>query len=84
MTATAPASATPGMTAGPGKHVVLVTYGEPPTPAFVEQLVYSWRILIGLTRTVAPIPRPLVPMIALARARGRSRAWKASGYASPL
>ncbi len=84
MTASAPASATPGMTAGPGKHVVLVTYGEPPTPAFVEQLVYSWRILIGLTRTVAPIPRPLVPMIALARARGRSRAWKASGYASPL
>ena len=63
---------------------MLVTYGEPPTPAFLGQLVYSWRILLGLTRTVAPIPRPLVPMIALARARGRRTAWKASGYASPL
>lgn len=73
-----------GGTTGAHKHVVLVTYGEPPTPAFVEQLVYSWRILLGLTRTVAPIPRPLVPMIALARARGRRKAWKASGYASPL
>ena len=66
------------------KHAVLVTYGEAPTPAFLGQLVYSWRLLLGLTRTVAPIPRPLVPMIALARARGRRTAWKASGYASPL
>lgn len=66
------------------RHVVLVTYGEPPTPAFSEQLVYSWRILLGLTRTVAPIPRPLLPLIALSRARGRSRSWREYGYASPL
>lgn len=66
------------------RHVVLVTYGEPPTPAFGEQLVYSWRILLGLTRTVAPIPRPLLPMIALARARGRNKSWVENRYASPL
>jgi len=66
------------------RHVVLVTYGEPPTPAFGEQLLYSWRILVGLTRTVAPIPRPLLPVIALARARGRRKSWTENRYASPL
>lgn len=66
------------------KHVVLVTYGEPPTPSFVDQLVYSWRILVGLTRTVAPIPRPLLPLIAVARARGRRRMWSEHRYGSPL
>lgn len=66
------------------RHVVLVTYGEPPTSAFGEQLVYSWRILLGLTRTVAPIPRPLLPLIALSRAHGRNRSWREYGYASPL
>jgi protoheme ferro-lyase len=66
------------------RHVVLVTYGEPPTAAFVEQLVYSWRILLGLTRTVAPIPAPLVPAIALARAWTRTRWWSAYRYTSPL
>lgn len=66
------------------RHVVLVTYGEPPTPAFVDQLVYSWRILIGLTRSVAPIPVPLIPLIALARARGRTRLWNSYRYGSPL
>ena len=66
------------------RHVVLVTYGEPPTPAFVDQLVYSWRILLGLTRTVAPIPLPVLPIIALSRGRGRQRLWTDEGYASPL
>ena len=61
-----------------------MTYGEPPTPAFVDQLVYSWRILLGLTRSVAPIPMPLVPVIALSRARGRTRLWNSYRYASPL
>ena len=63
------------MTAGDGRtvHVVLVTYGEPPTPAFAGHLAYSWRILLGLTRTIADIPRPLLPLIALARARTRNR-----------
>jgi ferrochelatase len=65
-------------------HVVLVTYGEPPTPAFGAHLAYSWRILLGLTRTIADIPRPLLPVIALARARARNRSWKAEGYGSPL
>jgi protoheme ferro-lyase len=66
------------------KHVVLVTYGEPITPAFVDQLVYSWRILLGLTRTVADIPAPLIPLIALARARGRNALWRRQDYSSPL
>ena len=34
------------------KHAILVTYGEPQSSSFIEQLVYSWRILLGLTRTV--------------------------------
>lgn len=66
------------------RHVVLTTYGEPPTPSFKEQLVYSWRILLGLTRTVAPIPKLLIPLIALARAHGRRRMWRDHGYGSPL
>lgn len=72
------------MSQTPTKHVVLVTYGEPPTPAFGEQLIYSWRILVGLTRTVAPIPRVLLPVIALARARGRGQVWRSHDYSSPL
>jgi protoheme ferro-lyase len=66
------------------KHVVVVTYGEPPTPAFKDQLVYSWRILLGLTRTIAPIPKPVLPLIALSRARFRNRLWTAERYRSPL
>ena len=66
------------------KHIVLVTYGEPTTPAFVDQLVYSWRILLGLTRTVADIPAPLIPLIALSRARGRNAMWRRNQYTSPL
>jgi len=66
------------------QHVVLVTYGEPPDPAFLDQLQYSWRILLGLTRTIAPIPRVLLPMIAIARGRSRTAMWRAEQYASPL
>lgn len=65
-------------------HIVLVTYGEPAVPDFGQQLAYSWRILLGLTRTVAPIPLALLPLIALARARSRSRTWREEGYRSPL
>jgi protoheme ferro-lyase len=63
---------------------VLVTYGEPTSPSFVDQLVYSWRILLGLTRTVADIPAPLIPLIALSRARGRNSLWRKNSYSSPL
>jgi protoheme ferro-lyase len=66
------------------RHVVLLTYGEPPTRAFVDQLVYSWRILLGLTRSVAEIPPLVMPMIALSRARFRHRLWSAEHYGSPL
>jgi ferrochelatase len=66
------------------RHVVLVTYGEPPSADFSAQLRYSWRILLGLTRTVAPIPRPLLPLIAVRRALLRRRTWTTERYASPL
>ena len=66
------------------RHVVLVTYGEPPTPAYLAQLRYSWRILLGLTRAVAPIPAAVLPVIALSRARFRNRMWTTERYASPL
>jgi len=66
------------------RHVLLVTYGEPPTPSFLDHLVYSWRILLGLTRMVADIPRPLLPMIALARGLSRNHLWKQERYGSPL
>jgi protoheme ferro-lyase len=72
------------MSAPNTRHVVLVTYGEPTQPGFVGQLVYSWRILLGLTRTVAPIPLPLLPLIAVARARSRTRLWTRHQYGSPL
>ncbi len=66
------------------RHLVLVTYGEPTSPAFVDQLVYSWRILQGLTRSVADIPQAAIPFIAWSRAHGRLRLWTAQRYASPL
>jgi protoheme ferro-lyase len=72
------------MSAGATRHVVMVTYGEPPTAAFLDQLTYSWRILLGLTRKVDAIPRALLPVIALARARGRSQLWRRHRYGSPL
>src|SRR5204863_8025993 len=65
------------------RHVVLLTYGEPPAAAFLSQLRYSWRILLGLTRSVAPIPPALLPMIALARARSRWTMWQQERYGSP-
>jgi protoheme ferro-lyase len=66
------------------RHIVLVTYGEPPTPAYLAQLRYSWRILLGLTRAVAPIPAALLPVIALSRARFRNQLWRSERYGSPL
>lgn len=66
------------------RHVVVLTYGEPPAASFSAQLKYSWRILLGLTRSVAPIPAFLLPFIALARARNRVRMWTDERYTSPL
>lgn len=63
---------------------MLASYGEPPTPNFADQFGYSFRILLGLTRIIAAIPAPLLPLIAFARARSRRRLWRARGYGSPL
>ncbi|HEY6867147.1 MAG TPA: ferrochelatase [Candidatus Eisenbacteria bacterium] len=65
-------------------HVVLVTYGEPARAEFFTQLRYSWRILLGLTRSVASIPAVLLPIIALSRARMRVALWRREDYESPL
>ncbi len=66
------------------RHVVLLTYGEPPAARFMPQLAYSWRILWGLTRRVAPIPPFVLPIIALARARFRVGLWRQHAYTSPI
>jgi len=66
------------------RHLVLLTYGEPPAARFGPQFTYSWRILFGLTRIIAPIPPPVVPMIAFQRARLRVAMWRAEGYSSPI
>src|SRR5262249_9438400 len=66
------------------RHVILITYGEPPRPAFTGQLRYSWRILLGLTRVVAPLPGALLPMIAVGRGRSRHKLWTEEHYGSPL
>jgi protoheme ferro-lyase len=65
-------------------HVVLLTYGEPPEVAFLPQFTYSWRILFGLTRIIAPIPLPVLPVIAYQRARLRVKMWRDEGYSSPI
>lgn len=66
------------------RHVVLLTYGEPPAAAFLPQLAYSSRILWGLTRKVAPIPPFILPLIAVSRSRLRVRQWREHGYSSPI
>ncbi len=66
------------------RHVVLVTYGEPRKAEFFAQLKYSWRILLGLTRSVATIPAAVLPIIALSRARSRVKLWTDERYESPL
>jgi protoheme ferro-lyase len=66
------------------RHIVLVSYGEPATSLFMEQFAYSHRILRNLTRIIAAIPAPLIPLIALSRAHGRRKLWRACGYTSPL
>jgi protoheme ferro-lyase len=66
------------------RHVVLLTYGEPPAAQFGPQLAYSWRILWNLTRLVAPIPPFVLPFIALSRARLRVGLWRSHDYASPI
>lgn len=64
--------------------VILATYGEPRVNSFAEQWVYSYRILRGLTRKVATIPAPMLPVIATARAFNRVRLWRENAFASPL
>jgi protoheme ferro-lyase len=64
--------------------VIPTTYGEPPRNSFAEQWMYSYRILLGLTRRIAPIPRLLLPIIATSRARGRVKLWGENGFSSPL
>lgn len=64
--------------------VILATYGEPQINSFAQQWMYSYRILKGLTRKIAKIPAPLLPVIATARARGRVKLWRENTFVSPL
>lgn len=64
--------------------VVLITYGEPERNSFAEQWMYSYRILERLTRKIAPIPKPILPIIATARARGRVKLWGEHDFRSPM
>lgn len=64
--------------------VLLLTYGEPRQANFREQYDYSLLILKRLTRRIARIPKALLPIIALMRARTRVKTWRAERYASPL
>ncbi|MEP7026990.1 MAG: ferrochelatase [Candidatus Eisenbacteria bacterium] len=66
------------------RHVALLTYGEPPEASFGRQFLYSWRILFGLTRLVAPIPAVVVPLIAFQRASLRAATWRRERYRSPI
>jgi protoheme ferro-lyase len=66
------------------KHIVLVTYGEPSEPGFVNQLRYSWRLMQGVARSTADISRLQLPWIALSRAYERNRLWRRHSYRSPL
>ncbi|MCH8332765.1 ferrochelatase [Candidatus Sumerlaeota bacterium] len=66
------------------RKVLLLTYGEPESNRFSDQFWYSLSILNRLTRRVAPIPRPALPLIAWKRARRRVREWRPSDFGSPL
>lgn len=64
--------------------VLLLTYGEPARARFADQFTYSLLILRRLTKIVAPIPTPVMPLIALMRGRTRVKTWREEEYASPL
>jgi protoporphyrin/coproporphyrin ferrochelatase len=64
--------------------IILTTYGEPSRNTFGAQWIYSYRILERLTRKIARIPAPLLPLIATARARTRVSLWREHGFTSPL
>jgi protoporphyrin/coproporphyrin ferrochelatase len=64
--------------------VILATYGEPPESGYAAQWMYSYRILKRLTRKVAAIPAPVLPIIATSRAITRVKMWREHGFSSPL
>lgn len=64
--------------------VIAITYGEPTANRFSDQWMYSYRILQRLTRKIARIPGPLLPVIATKRAFERVAAWREHDFTSPL
>jgi protoporphyrin/coproporphyrin ferrochelatase len=64
--------------------VILITYGEPPRPRFLDQWVYSNTILTKLTRLVAPIPHFVIPFLGAYRGYTRVKTWKEARFTSPL
>lgn len=65
-------------------RILLLTYGEPVQPNWGTQYDYSRRILSRLTRLVAPIPRPALPILAAYRGWRRVSLWRSERYTSPL
>ncbi|MEM1250151.1 MAG: ferrochelatase [Acidobacteriota bacterium] len=64
--------------------IILSTYGEPTENTFADQWMYSYRILRRLTRKIAKIPTPILPIIATKRAFDRVSMWKEHDFTSPL
>lgn len=64
--------------------VIVITYGEPPTPSFLEQWNYSNQILRRLTRLVAPIPKCIIPLFGAYRGYTRTKNWLNENFGSPL
>lgn len=70
----------------PSKRVLVlaVSYGEPPVSRLWDQVRYSYQILRRLALKVAPIPKPLLPLIAFHRGWQRKQLWRYENYQSPL
>ena len=64
--------------------ILLATYGEPTRNTFRDQWMYSYRILRRLTRKIARIPGPVLPLIATRRAIDRVAMWRERDFTSPL
>lgn len=73
-----------GTDPAPDVAIVLMTYGEPTENTFSAQWMYSYRILARLTRKIAKIPTPLLPLIATKRGWDRVAMWSEHDFVSPL
>jgi ferrochelatase len=64
----------------PSSRILVLTYGEPETAAFLDHYRYLRRVLPNLT----PLRFPFTVIAAAGGALARSRGWRKAGYKSPL